>query len=137
MSDGIKAVDLLAINPDGREIWLIEAKDYRRRAREKESPLYKEIFLKVLDTLAALLPAAINAYNDEEKEFAIWALKAKSIHIVFHGEQPARPSKLFPRSFDKAELLQKLRQMFKPIDPRPLVASVAEAPARIPWRTRI
>lgn len=137
MEKGIKGVDLLAINPDGTELWLIEAKDFRRELRKKELPLHKEIFAKVRDTLAALLPAAVNANDDSEKNFAITALTAKKIHVVFHGEQPARPSRLFPQSYTQADLLQKLKEMLRAIDPHPRVACSGNMPSAIPWQVQI
>lgn len=137
MADGIKGVDLLALSPGGRELWLIEVKDFRKGLRKKELPLHKEILLKVLDTLAALLPAAINATIENERDFAVSALAARKIHVVFHGEQPAKSARLFPQSYSQADLLQKLREIFRPIDPHPRVACSTHMPAGIPWQVHI
>lgn len=137
MENGIKGVDLLAMDPTRTKLWLIEVKDFRKGLRKKELPLHEELFAKVRDTLAALLPAAIHAVDDLEKDFAISALKAKEIHIVFHGEQPAKPSKLFPQSYTRADVSQKLQQVFRPIDPHPRVVCSGKMSRRIPWQVRV
>lgn len=136
MADGIKGIDLLALFPRKKEIWLIEVKDFRRGRREKELSLDKEIFLKVMDTLAALLPAATNATSDSEKNFAVLSMKARKIHIVFHGEQSMHPSRLFPYAYTKADLLKKLRKMFRAIDPHPYIADSRNMPSALPWKTQ-
>ncbi|MEO5338378.1 MAG: hypothetical protein H7841_16035 [Magnetospirillum sp. WYHS-4] len=59
MRNGIKAVDLLAVSPDGTAFF-IEVKDYRRHRRTKPSDIGDEVAQKVFDTLAALLPAWVN-----------------------------------------------------------------------------
>ena len=65
ISDGIKALDLLAVSPTGTA-WLIEVKDYRHHRRTKPSKLADEVRQKVLDTLAAILPAKMNGDVDRE-----------------------------------------------------------------------
>ena len=59
MWDGIKAVDLIAI--ENGVVWLIEAKDYRQHRRTKTIHIADEVADKVFCTLAAILPAKINA----------------------------------------------------------------------------
>ncbi len=67
MWDGIKAVDLLALSPEGT-LYLIEAKDYRRHRREKGLGIADEAAHKAFDTLAALLPAKIRAPDGPERD---------------------------------------------------------------------
>jgi hypothetical protein len=86
MWSGIKAVDLIAI--DSQEIWLIEAKDYRQQCRTKPIDLADEVARKVFCTLAAMLPAKVNASDISEKEFATKVTHAKSLRVVLHLEQP-------------------------------------------------
>jgi len=117
---GNKAVDLLALNPDDRTLWLIEVKDYRRHPREKMIELWDEIALKSRDTLAGLVAVRF-AGEEPERAQAQRALRARRLRIVFHLEQPTTHLKLFPRPFDLAKVQQKLRQIVKPIDPHPLV----------------
>lgn len=131
--NGIKGVDILALSPDKKTLWMIEAKDFRFHRRKKSLPLHEEIWKKVFDTLAALLPASVNSLNKEEKNFAKSALMVSKIRVVFHGEQPRRPSKLFPQSFTPADLQQKFKAIFKAIDPHPLVASHHNMPPSIQW----
>ena len=69
MWNGIKSLDLLAIDTD-KTTWLIEVKDYRINQRTKPSDLGEEVAHKVFDTLAAIIPAKINAANSDEKQLA-------------------------------------------------------------------
>lgn len=119
MWDGIKAVDLIAI--DGREIWLIEVKDYRQLPRTKPQDLSEEVAQKVFSTLAAMLPASVNASDNSEGDFAREVLKGNRLRIVLHLEQPRQHSRLFPRAIDPANVELKLRSSIKPIDPHPIV----------------
>ena len=76
---------------------------------------------KVCDTLAALLPAALNGGDPAETAIARKALRAKKLRVVLHLEQPAKHSKLFPRAIDPAHVLLTLRRLLKPIDAHPIV----------------
>ncbi|WP_448573624.1 hypothetical protein [Trichothermofontia sp.] len=116
---GIKAVDLFAINDE--VIWLIEAKDYRQHSRTKVIDLADEVAQKVFCTLAAILPAKINASDTSEQNFAKKIFRCQQLRVVLHLEQPIKHSKLFPRAIDPAKLKLKLRTLIKPIDPHPMV----------------
>ncbi|GAB4283848.1 MAG: hypothetical protein Fur0025_14110 [Oscillatoriaceae cyanobacterium] len=119
ISPGIKAVDILAI--DNHVVWLIEAKDYRHYARTKSIDLADEVAQKVLFTLAAMLPAKINASAPSERDFAAKVLGGQRLRIVLHLEQPVKTSKLFPRAIEPSKVQLKLRSLIKPIDPHPMV----------------
>lgn len=121
MWDGIKAVDLLALDPD-RTAWFIEVKDYRSHARTKPSELGGEVAGKVFDTLAAMLPAKLNSNDAEEVKMATAVLGAKKLRVVLHLEQPKKHSALRPRAIDPANVLQTMRRLLKPIDAHPIVA---------------
>lgn len=122
MRDGIKAVDLVAVDGSATA-WLIEVKDYRAHARMKPTELSQEVHQKVFDTLAALLPACVNANNSAEQEMASRLLGTKKLRVVLHLEQPKKRSRLRPRAIDPVALTQQLRRLLKPIDVRPFVAS--------------
>lgn len=117
---GIKALDLLAIDSD-RTAWLIEVKDYRRNPRTKPSDLSDEVALKVYHTIAALLPAALNANDGTEKSFAKAMIRTRKLRVVLHLEQPTKDSKLFPRAINPDNVQLKLRQLLKPVDAHPIV----------------
>jgi hypothetical protein len=134
MRNGIKAVDLLAVSPDGTA-FLIEAKDYRRHPRTKPSGLDEDVAAKLFDTLAALLPARVNAKDASEKKLAERALRARNLRVVFHLEQPRTHSKLFPRIADPAKIQQKLRSLLKPVDAHPRVVETAHM-QDLPWQVR-
>jgi hypothetical protein len=120
---GTKGIDILAIDPSV-ECWCIEIKDYRINRREKPSELADEVALKVRDTLAALAAARINANDDDEKRIAAEALKCRQLHVVLHLEQPVTGATLFPRSINPANVMQRLKQLIKCIDPHARVVEM-------------
>jgi hypothetical protein len=119
--DGIKAIDILALSPSGAA-WLVEVKDYRVYPRTKPSDIGDEVTRKVLDTLAALLPASCNANEDGEKQMATKVLRATTLRVVLHLEQPAKTSRLRPRAINALDVAQKLKRLLKAIDAHPFVA---------------
>ncbi|WP_437826262.1 hypothetical protein [Sorangium sp. So ce1153] len=134
MRDGIKSVDLLAVDPD-RTAWLIEVKDYRAHERTKPSELDDEVARKVFDTLAAMLPAKINASDAEEAKMATAVLGARKLRVVLHLEQPRKHSTLRPRAINPADVQQALRRLLKPIDAHPVVAETGRM-GSLGWRVR-
>ncbi len=134
MRRGIKAVDLLVAGPDSTA-WLVEVKDYRVNARTKPSDLSAELQQKVFDTLAALLPASINANDAAEKQAASKILAARKLRVVLHLEQPAKRSRLRPDAISPVSICQQLRRLLKPIDAHPVVAS-HDAMNQVPWSVR-
>lgn len=123
MWDGIKSLDLLAVDPD-KTAWFIEVKDYRVHPRTKPSDLGVEIAHKVFDTLAAIIPAKIHATNPEEKQLAHAVSVSRKLRVVLHLEQPVKHSKLRPRAINPADVQQKIRQLLKPVDAHPLVVDM-------------
>ncbi|MCP4699099.1 MAG: hypothetical protein GY862_19935 [Gammaproteobacteria bacterium] len=118
---GTKAVDVLALDPD-LCVWMIEIKDYREHQREKIMDLPMEAACKVRDSLAAIIAAAKNANDRDEKQIAKKMLtSSKKLRVILHLEQPVKPSKLFPRAIDPAKIEQKLKQLLKAIDAHPRV----------------
>ncbi len=132
MWESIKAVDILALD-SSRLLWLIEVKDYRVYPRTKPSELSEEIARKVYDTLAALLPAKVNANDSHEKIMAIAMLGCQQLHVILHLEQPKQHSKLFPRAIDPANIQQKIRKLLKPIDAHPRVVETTRMEL-LEWR---
>jgi hypothetical protein len=124
MWNGIKSLDLLAIGPEN-VAWLIEVKDYRVHQRTKASAIADEVAHKVFDTLAALLPAKMNADDETEKKIAGKITNAKQLRIVLHLEQPTKHSKLRPRAINPADVKQKLRSLLKPVDAHPFVSEIS------------
>jgi hypothetical protein len=122
---------LLAVSPS-RTAWLIEAKDYRFHQRTKASNLADEVRQKVLDTLAAILPAKINGNVPDETLVSTRVSEARELKVVLHLEQPAKHSKLFPRAIDPADVQMKLRQQLKPVDPHSRVVEMANLQG-VPW----
>ena len=118
---GTKAVDLIYIA--GSTTWLIEVKDYRVDRRTKAIDLCEEVAIKVRDTLAGLVAAQSNASQATEKDFAKKAIRARSIRVVLHLEQPRNPSKLFPSVIAPANAMLKLKQQLRGVDAHPKVVS--------------
>jgi hypothetical protein len=127
----LKALDLLAVSPSGTA-WLIEVKDYRVYQRSKPTNLADEVRQKVLDTLAAILPAKINGNVEGETLVATQVAQAHVLRVVLHLEQPAKHSKLFPRAIDPADVQMQLRRQLKPVDPHPRVVDTANLQG-VPW----
>lgn len=133
MWSGIKAVDIIAI--ESRVIWLIEAKDYRRQPRTKTVDLADEVAQKVFCTLAAMLPAKVNASIASESQFAGEVIGGQRLRVVLHLEQPVKTSKLFPRAIDPSKVQLKLRGIIKPIDPHPMVVESTQMQG-LAWTVR-
>jgi hypothetical protein len=126
---GMKGCDLVAWHAS--TTWLIEVKDYRQNQRTKAIDVADEVALKVRDSLAVLLGAKTNA-DDEEKTLAAGAIASSDLRVVLHLEQPVKPSKLFPRAINPANVSQRLRQLVRAIDPHPVVAETTEM-NNLPW----
>jgi hypothetical protein len=117
---GAKAVDILAI--DSKPVaWLIEIKDYRQHRRTKAIDLADEVAVKVRDSLAMFSAASKNANQPSEKTAAAAVGSSSAIRVVLHLEQVQKPSKLFPRAINPANVQQRLRRLIRFVDPHPLV----------------
>jgi len=128
---GVKAMDVLALEPNGC-CWLVEVKDYRQHPRTKTINLADEVAEKLRDTLAGLVSARFRANDENEREAARLALESTDIRVVLHLEQPEKPSRLYPRAINRANVLQRLKQLIKAIDPHPRVVEKSSM-VGIPW----
>jgi hypothetical protein len=128
---GIKAVDFLAIDSQ-RTTWLIEVKDYREHSRTKVLEIGSEIALKVRDSLSIIAAASLNANDATEKSLASESLKSTHFRIVLHLEQKKTNAKLFPQAIVRADLVQKLKQLLKSVDPHPKVVATGSL-IPVPW----
>lgn len=128
-------MDFIGWEPNERTLWLLEVKDYTTNRREKSLNIDDEIATKVRDTLAFLLGASAMAAPDSAKTdaFATSCLPPKKIRVVLHLEQPCKPSKLFPRIKNIADMTQLLRRKLRCIDAHPKVVSLIH-PATLPWK---
>lgn len=129
---GTKACDLVAIPPDGDDLWLVEVKDYSVHPRTKQMSLETEIGEKAKGTLSGLWAAWGRANVDEERELARRARRRKNIRVVLHLEQRAVPSRLYPDVKLAADLRMKLKQAVHPIDPHALISS-SDRPGNVAW----
>lgn len=108
-------------------------KDYRVHQRTKPSELPEEVSHKVFDTLAALLPARLNATVAAEQGMARAILQTKRLRVVLHLEQPKKHSRLRPRAINPADVKQKLKRLLKPIDAHPEVTE-RQSMGSVAWR---
>ncbi|SEH04206.1 cysteine--tRNA ligase [Candidatus Venteria ishoeyi] len=139
VSDRISAVDFIVIEPENIA-WFIEVKNYCRyeiteRDKNKISALPNTVTNKMICTLAALLPAKLNAGNVEEKKIASAALNAKSLRVVLHLELPSSTTSQDRRLFERrpAQIERKLSQKLKNvIGSEPLVLNSRNSNS-IPW----
>jgi len=134
MWNEIKAVDMISLDRSST-FWLIEVKDYRTNRRTKPTSLSNEVAGKVFDTLAAMLPAKVNASNAEEMQMATDISSTQRIRVVLHLEQPRQDSKLFPRAIDPADVQQKIRKLLHPVDAHPKVVEKSEM-RNLAWSVR-
>jgi len=129
-----KAVDFIVYSPNASTVWLLEVKDYRLNSRTKEIPVENEIAQKIRDTLAGMVAARSNTNVSHERGFAQRCLTPGiRFNVVLHIEQPKHPSRRFPREYDLADILQKLKALIKPIDAHPKVVEIATTVGRLPW----
>ena len=122
--DFIKAIDLIVTLiefPNEIDVFLIEVKDYRHPDTQRVLPseLAEEVARKVRATLAAMLPARLNANVIAEKTFAASVLACRTLKVVLHVEQRHR-------AIDLADLKQKLRGKLRAIDAHPKIVSIEE-----------
>ena len=137
---GQKAVDVVAVEggPPQSTTWLIEAKDFRVITNPPKpsniAGLAPFVADKANHTLAGLADASTNAVVPDEKQLATDAIASTTKRIVLHLEPHAGAhTALFPLGF-AANVLQKLRQLVKAIDPNPLVLNIDNTPtAGVPW----
>lgn len=127
-----KCVDFVAFDPATQTFWLVEAKDFRHHEREKDLPLAEELALKVRGSVIGLVGAARHHAPHAHQAMAQTFLDAARVRVVFHLEQPAKPSTMLPRSYALAGLLQKLKQMVRIIDPHPMVVE-SSSKVQPPW----
>jgi hypothetical protein len=129
---GSKAIEILALEPKAA-CWLIEVKDYREHPRSNTIELAEVVAIKVRDTLATLVGAQHTAADSDERAISQKSLRARSLRVVLHLEQPDKPSRLFPRAINPANVRQRLKQLLKPIDPHPRVVEM-NTQQGIPWK---
>jgi hypothetical protein len=75
---------------------------------------------KVLDTLAAMLPARLLANDPIEQQMATAVLNCSSLKVVLHVEQLQRHHPVV----DPADIKQKLRRLLRAVDPHLKVVSM-------------
>lgn len=136
---GMSAVDLIAMRQSGHEhvLYLIESKDYRNSRREKALHPADEFTKKVLDTLSGVLPTVLCSETSEDGEDVLreQMKSATGLRLVFQFEQPQKPSKLFPRPFDPADIQAKIRGNLRAIDPHALVIDRSNQ-TKVNWTVR-
>ncbi|MGO9810761.1 MAG: hypothetical protein ACLP53_08225, partial [Isosphaeraceae bacterium] len=74
----------------------------------------------------------VAAPSGRDSRSATSKLETRHIRIVLHLEQPSNPSKLFPRAITPANVLQRLKQLVRSVDPHPQVSEIAR-PDSLPW----
>ena len=136
----MKAVDLIAMNPDDGSLYLIESKDYRSHIRQKTETPADEFVHKVLDTLTGILPTALCSMRDvngrhanaQEEILHRQLHEAQKMRLVFQFEQPQKHSKLFPRAYDPADMQSIIRRELGMIDSHALVID-ANTQYKVQW----
>lgn len=132
---GSKALDIVALAPD-KTLWLIEAKDYGRRRRDKAGSVFAEVAAKVRATLAGLAAARVRANDPAEQAFASVAMACTTMQVALHLDQTLKPSKLFPQVIDPRTALMQLRREVRVIDRHAICYGRGVAANPTPWATQ-
>ncbi len=128
--NGSKAIDILAIDP-GACCWLIEAKDHRMGHSTTAVDLAMLVAQKFRDSLAGLATARVRAAGVEQQASDA-GLDCPELRVVLHLEQPPTTSPLFTVAINPANVLQRLKQLVKAIDPRLHVVDINRS-QNLPW----
>jgi hypothetical protein len=134
-----KGVDIVAHH--GRTIWFVEVKDFRVQEKSPRPPnsvqLAKTVDLKVRGSMAGLEHVSSIAGDSQDQQFAAGAVAARRRRVALHVEPPIHGSRLFPSAIQIANILQRLRQLVKDVDPTPLVLQIRTTPDfGVPWTVR-
>lgn len=135
---GCKEMDFLAYDPSQNTLWLIEVKDYRQHPRTKPTNLIDEVAKKTRDVFAMLPVARLRdrAMTGRPQlqvgEFWQRASAATELRVVLHCELPISRSRLFPGVKDAANLLTKLRQQMRVVDPHSVFTDKNRSSV-LPW----
>ncbi|MCC5979880.1 MAG: hypothetical protein JJU21_17610 [Salinarimonas sp.] len=122
-----KGVDFVVLKD--KTVWLIEIKDFRGRRRSKAIDLAEEIAIKVRDTMSGILSCRFLSLDPNELHCAKQVVTSEKLRVVVHVEQPANPSRLFPRVINPAVFKLKLKQILKFADHHPLLVDLNSFPA--------
>lgn len=131
---GTKAVDV--VYADGDTAWLIEIKDYRTYQRTKSSDLAEEVALKVRDTMAGLISAALHANDKEEKRLASALLRKRTWRVVLHLEVPTNRSRLRPSAIEPDKVLLQLKRLVRAVDLHPAVVDQHSIARGMNWEVQ-
>ena len=129
---GSKAMDAVALAAD-RTSWLIEVKDYTKSQRSKASTVFSEVATKLRATLAGLAAAQVRANDNGERQFAHESMRASSLRVVLHLDQPERSSRLFPHVIDPKTARQQLRREVRAVDPQAVCCGRGVGQSPVPW----
>ncbi|WP_027350989.1 hypothetical protein [Halotalea alkalilenta] len=131
LDNGIKCVDFLAYGP-GRDVWLIEVKDYRQGRITSMSELIEAVVGKVRDSLGVVSSACWQHQAPEEQRLARLATQKGRLNIVLHIEQPRHRSRLRPEPLDRASLKQSLRRKLHKLSASQWVVD-SRSSGDLPW----
>jgi len=137
---GTKCVDISVIETTAtpETLYLLEVKDFRKIDFPPKpcnlTGLAQTVVAKAQDTITGLSDAATNASNPSEQSFARIATSVKQKRIVLHLEpHTGALIALFPTNF-AVGVYQKLKQLARHIDPKPLVLDCSTTKSNIvPW----
>ncbi len=106
-TEGIKAVDLLALNSDGTRLFMIEAKDFRQIQAQglsfKNIEVVEEVAKKVKHTLGFLLCAHLSQYRELDIYYDFLIQNKHSVFIILHMERDGALKAMRPTLLAKLE----------------------------------
>ena len=86
----------------------------------------------VFDLDAKQFLPEVQFHSTREKADASAVGRSSVIRVALHVEQVKKPSKLFPRAINLANVKQRLRRLIRFVDPHPLVVETG-AMSNVDW----
>lgn len=121
---GTKGVDIVAFDASSGDLWLIEAKDYRNVRRTKAVDLFREVAMKVRDTLAGLMVLRVRAGGTDKNDAQSVTAGTTRIRVVLHLEQRRHTFKAMPQAVDPKTAHDVLKREVGAVDNQPRVVDV-------------
>ena len=131
---GSKAVDFVCLRE--ATAWLIEVKGYRHNRRQKNMALVEEVSAKVRDSMVCCVAGFRNGNDPKERQIFGKVIQADRFRVVLHLEQNDHGNRDFPPNVNRANCLQKLKQVLRALNAHPRVVDQTMLLPGMPWTVR-
>lgn len=134
IQQGIKAIDILAINRD--ENYMIEVKDYTHpdTVPLEHTQLLEDIIKKFIFSISAIYPMSYIITQNEEQEIAKNFLKNRILFLILHIEIPRPRRNLKQSNYNLPNLQLELRRRLSTITNKTNIKVVSKSNLKdLPW----